>query len=497
MKTESNQNPAPNKELRRLVDGLLNDCLCRTEFARLEELLESDPSARAYYLEIAGTEALIPMVLEGGFPVDLTTPTRASGRKWIRRGVAAAVAAAVVIAAGGIFWWNSHSPRPSEERPIGSASVTGMVGVKLVAGSSELLVGDSLGGETARIEAGLLEVTYDNGVQLLIEGPASFEVTGENAGRLEYGNLVAKVPPGAEGFTIDYAGDRLVDHGTEFGLRVPRDSGGAEVAVFRGEVEVFPGSTERSAHLFRDHAVRREATEEAGLVSVPLDRSLYVREFPSRELPWEIPPVPRGEEAQLEFDVSNLIRSAGDYRFVFKWMAGEHATHFTNVELRLDGNLISSDSHVGRTGDVQHTHDNIFVARVEEAQFGRGRWTVQATAWCAHSTNSRPEDNAVPSNSLGVLLVEEGLSASNSEEDYLGRWEYWHDGVLWVRELMEDGKAVLIQGDRVRLQPTWEIRGGVLEMHFPNVGITEELLLRDRNTLVFVDRPYRNAARKP
>ena len=92
MKTESNQSPAPSRELRRLVDGLLNDCLCRTEFARLEELLETDPSARAYYLEIAGNEALIPVVLEGGFPVDLTTPTRSHARKWIRCGVAAAIA---------------------------------------------------------------------------------------------------------------------------------------------------------------------------------------------------------------------------------------------------------------------------------------------------------------------------------------------------------------------------------------------------------------------
>ena len=103
----------------------------------------------------------------------------------------------------------------------------------------------------------------------------------------------------------------------------------------------------------------------------------------------------------------------------------------------------------------------------------------------------------MPSNSLGVLLVEEGLSASYPEEDYIGRWEYWHDGVLWVRELRADGEAILTQGDRVKLHPSWEIQGGVLKMHFPNVGITEELLLRDRNTLVFIDRPYRNAARKP
>ena len=514
----------PSKELRRLVDGFLLNELTRGEFSRLEELLESDPAARAYYLEIAGNEALLPFVLREEGPSSQSSPLNRRPGKVRRLAVPVGFAAAAAIAVG--LWLGQVSPpEPVSILPV---SITGDFGVTWAQGLAEQEVGDALAGKTAAIEAGLLELQYQNGVTLLIEGPAHYHVTGPNSGWLDYGNLVADVPPGAEGFSVEYAGDRLVDHGTKFGVRVPRGGAPAEVAVFRGEVEVFPGDGERSAHLFSDHAVRRSDSEATGLESIPLDRTLYARELPSRELPWQMPQTPRGEKTSFEFDVSDLVRTAGEYRLVFKWMRGRQGIHVDNLELRLDGRLIAEDRRSGQTGPVRFTSDtednhsdqtdrwtmaafatgdgdpsgkaevvhftsgNIFTLRIPAESYGRGRWTVHATAWSDIPTGDVPSPGE-KSDSEGILLVEEGQANDATAEDFLGRWDYWHDGHLYARELFADGTAILRYDGKVHRRPTWGVENGVLEIHFPDVDLTEGHLLRDRETLIFVDRPFRNA----
>ncbi|MFT4640046.1 MAG: hypothetical protein ACI8T1_003371 [Verrucomicrobiales bacterium] len=536
----------PSKELRRLVDGFLLDELSRGEFSRLEELLESDPAARAYYLEIAGNEALLPYALREEGATSQSSPHDGRRRPRVRRlAVPVGIAAAAAIAAG-LWLWQGGQPGGSAAASASSksspgldsvgvlpVSITGEFGVTWAEGLVEQEVGDVLAGRTAAIEAGLLELQYQNGVTLLIEGPARYHVTGANSGWLDYGNLVADVPPGAEGFSVDYAGDRLVDHGTKFGVRLPRGGAPAEVAVFRGEVEVFPGDGERSAHLFSNHAVRRSDSEATGLESIPLDRTLYARELPSRELPWKVPQIPRGEKTSFEFDVSDLVRSAGEYRLVFKWMRGRQGIHVDNIELRLDGRLIAEDRHSGQTGPVRFTSDteashsgqaevdeltdrwtsaayatpdsrsgqaevahftsgNIFTLRIPAESYGRGRWTVHATAWSHIPTDYVPSPGEM-SDSEGILLVEEGLANDATAEDFLGRWDYWHNGHLYARELFADGTAILSYDGEVHRRPTWGVENGVLEIRFPDVDLTEGHLLRDRETLIFVDRPYRNA----
>ena len=513
----------PSKELRRLVDGFLLNELSRGEFSRLEELLESDPAARAYYLEIAGNEALLPYVLrEEGAASPSSRLNRRQPTKVRSLAVPVGIAAAAAIVVGLWLWQGREQP------PVGlpdsvsvlPVSITGDFGVTWAQGLAEQEVGDILASKTAAIEAGLLELQYQNGVTLLIEGPAHYHITGPNSGWLDYGNLVADVPPRAEGFSIEYAGDRLVDHGTKFGVRVPRGGAPAEVAVFRGEVEVFPGDGERSAHLFSDHAVRRSDSEATGLESIPLDRTLYARELPSRELPWKMPLIPRGEKTSFEFDVSDLVRTAGEYRLMFKWMRGSQGIHVDNLELRLDGRLISEDRHRGQTGPVRFffadgttevdesmdrwtraayatkighfTSDNVFTLQIPDDSYGRGHWTVHATARSHVPADSVPPPDEM-SDSQGILLVEEGLANDATAEDFLGRWDYWHDGHLYARELFADGSAILsYDGEAIR-RPTWKVEKGVLMIHFPDVDLTEKHLLRDRETLIFIDRPYRNA----
>ncbi len=496
----------PSRELRRLVDGLLAETLTRRDFARLEELLEGDPSAREYYLEVVGGESLLSLSLPLASPVGKTgAPARPVPSMPRRLAFAATIAAAagLAVAIAVLMWPAGERPAPlADDAPVPRVDlspradippvvVTGEVGAVWSEGLEEVAVGDEVPGRTIAIEGGVLEVTYRNGVSLLIEGPARYHVAGANAGRLDYGNLVAEVPPGAEGFTIDYGSDRLVDHGTKFGLRMPRGEGAAEVAVFSGEVEVFPGAGERSAQLFRGHAVRRAPEEETGLRSIPLDRSLYVCELPSREFPWKMPPErDLRDEVAMEFDVTPLIQRPCGYRVLFKYMFGQYACFFRDVELRVDGELVAADRHEGRTGYATGTYDNVFVLDLPPARFRSGRWTLHATA----SNNIRRSDTQ-PSNTQGIMLFDEVREDIGFPEDFIGNWEFLHDGHLFSREVRADGSSVSKLEGRPFIHGQWKVRGGVLEIFYPSVDITEEHILRDRNTLIFSNRPFRNARR--
>ena len=98
--------------------------------------------------------------------------------------------------------------------------------------------GDSLtAGQQLRLRQGLVELDFADGTSVIIEGPATFDTQSAQQGFLHIGKLIAKVPKGAEGFTIVTPSAKIVDLGTEFGVSV-LDNGTAEAYVFKGEVSV-------------------------------------------------------------------------------------------------------------------------------------------------------------------------------------------------------------------------------------------------------------------
>ena len=96
------------------------------------------------------------------------------------------------------------------------------------------------------LTAGLVEITYDTGTRLILEGPAKYRVDDRNAGALGLGKLAARVPRRAVGFCVETPSATITDRGTEFGVEVTAD-GVTSVAVFQGEVDVAGGATGRSS----------------------------------------------------------------------------------------------------------------------------------------------------------------------------------------------------------------------------------------------------------
>lgn len=470
----------PDRELRRLVDGMLDRTLSRSEAARLEERMEADPRAMDYYLSVAGQDALLANLIETAERTDLRAIRSRPRWPWL------AVAAAVALT-GFLIWPRSgKTPRvaAADDAPI--ARLTG--GSGLTGESGAHVLGTPLGPESGglTIASGLAEITHRSGTRLLIEGPAFYQPTGPNSGRLAYGKVVASVPPGAEGFTVEWADGKVVDLGTEFAIDVPRGEGQTEVGVFRGEVRVLPGDRPETggAPLFTGHAVRLSGGNASGLRSIPFDQDRFIRQMPSRELPWFY----HGGNAALVWDVSHLVWSPGERLAVFKWMSGPEAITLRKVELLLDGAVVAADEHPCSIGDLSNTVGNVYRLPVSPGQWRRGTWTLRA--W--------PEAGKPGASAEGILMFEDGAALAASATDFSGTWEYVHDGRFYRRAFHADGTCTLwVDGEPSDYfkDATWKVDGGILRVSFPASVLTEQHLLRDRQSLLFINQPYRNAKR--
>ncbi len=92
-------------------------------------------------------------------------------------------------------------------------------------------------GQRLSLLAGLAEITFHSGARVILHGPAQFVVSNGLGGDLQFGKLTAKVPHGAAGFTISTPAGKVVDLGTEFGVKVNADRT-MHVIVYVGEVMV-------------------------------------------------------------------------------------------------------------------------------------------------------------------------------------------------------------------------------------------------------------------
>lgn len=470
----------PDRELRNLVDGMLDNRLSRSEAARLEELMESDARAMDYFLNLAGQEALLPRLWEQAEPAEMVAIRRRHRWPWL--------AAAAAVALGGFLLW----PRVSLRAPSVVASEAPFArltsGSGLTGGDRALVPGSALGPEHGDLtmSSGLAEVTHHSGTRLLIEGPAVYQATGPNSGRLKYGKVVAEVPPGAEGFVVEWADGKVVDFGTEFAIDVPRCDRPAEVGVFRGEVRVSPVDCAQhdGSPLYTGHAVRVSGTGTSGMRSIPFDQDRFIRQMPSRELPWFY----RGGSEAFVWDVSHLVWSPGERLAVFKWMSGSEALTLRKVELLLDGKVVATDEHPCSVGHLSSTVGNVYRLPVPAGRWRRGAWSLRA--W--------PGDGNSGTQVEGILMFEDGAALAASPEDFTGPWDYVHDGRSYRRAFHPDGTCTLWVDDRASdyfQDATWDVNGGILRVSFPASKLTEQHLLRDRESLLFINQPYRNARR--
>jgi hypothetical protein len=139
--------------------------------------------------------------------------------------------------------------------------------------------GDSLrAGQRMTFSSGLIEVDFDGGAVVVVEGPADMEIRDRASAFLHRGRAVARVPEQARGFIIDSPRGRLVDLGTEFGVAVG-ETGETEVHVIEGRVDATLPGRAKPVELRANEALRLVST---GPTWMKADENAFVTEMPPR-----------------------------------------------------------------------------------------------------------------------------------------------------------------------------------------------------------------------
>ncbi|MDR0335802.1 MAG: FecR domain-containing protein [Planctomycetaceae bacterium] len=108
-----------------------------------------------------------------------------------------------------------------------------------------------------RLRSGLVSLTFFNGAEVVMEGPAELKIISINHVQCRFGNINVTVPPQAQGFLVSSPQMVVKDLGTAFAVSVtPR---GTEVHVIKGEIELqdipfgqdhFPANLKEGEALF-------------------------------------------------------------------------------------------------------------------------------------------------------------------------------------------------------------------------------------------------------
>lgn len=476
-------NPPPTAEMRSLVDRMLDQGgLSNVETGRLEELLEN-PDALQYYSEVLLHESLMSEALR---EVDLKSQTVLFPvRKLVIGGLAAA--ACLVFSLWVFKAGKEPAAVPQVADETSDVKVTGLQGVEWSDAGSPVRSDGRLQDEHLTTRGGCLELTYPTGVRVTLQGATDFKIRDMNSGVLTSGRLVAYVPPGARGFTVDYGTGRVVDLGTEFGLG--RQGGKIDLSVFEGSVEMhLPDGTVRK--MSAGESLRYDEAAKSVTMELPGNAPKFVRSLSGRELSWE---ADTAVSSTMEFDVTPMVTKPGKYMAIFKRMGGVDVLGIDEVELLLDGKRVVSDHNQLYVRNNIHPRFNCRVLELQSGGFVPGRWTVRARTV---ADKSRGDGPAMMD---GVFLLEEGMAFDAQPEDFIGRWSIDFEGKHFVREFHKDGSVTLevngVGGHVYFVDSKWTVQNGVMEVYLPAVPAHEYHILRDPKTLIFTSNPYENAVK--
>ena len=263
--------PAEGREVQRLCARLEDDVISTEEFARLNALLDEKAAARGFYLRYTALANLLqthagkqehlqaefvrsqheailntPYEPESDAPAELAGAASCSSRRSYGRVLQWATAACLLLATGLFVWyWGPDDLAPAGKVAVDSSPLQPLARLTYVSESARLRAPFDTykqlhAGDLIALDAGQVELTYENGTKLLLISPAEYRLHA-SGGQLRRGGLVASVTDAGHGFTVVTPNGKVIDQGTEFGLVVD-DFGVSEVSVLQGKVEAIPTS---------------------------------------------------------------------------------------------------------------------------------------------------------------------------------------------------------------------------------------------------------------
>lgn len=234
--------------------------------------------------EFAEYEKIAPAVvpekslpkLEGELVRDIRYP-KTSHR--VNRGIIASlgtVAAAMILI---ILFAKFAPPKSGFE----VATLTDSLGAKWGEDKTAVRPGTrfSAGGGNHRLQEGLVKLLFDNDTKVILEAPAEFQILTRDQIQLTYGQLYATVPRGAIGFTVNTPAARIIDLGTEFGIKADF-RGDTSLHVIKGKTVLIAGdkSNKVSLEVDRGNAKKVSAVNQTAS-DILCDETLFAREIDS------------------------------------------------------------------------------------------------------------------------------------------------------------------------------------------------------------------------
>ena len=160
-----------------------------------------------------------------------------------------AMAASLALCASTLAWvvWSRPIPTSMSSNGLAQAEVTDagcavlvdVAGAKWAEDSHHWQVGMAVPAGKLRLASGVARLEFYSGASVTLEGSSELEIVSVNEARCQFGQMRVHVPPHARGFKLMTPDAKVIDLGTEFGLKV-NESGKSDVHVFEGEVEVYP-----------------------------------------------------------------------------------------------------------------------------------------------------------------------------------------------------------------------------------------------------------------
>ena len=386
-----------------LILRSLEEDISSEEFAMLNRYLKSAPENQAYYetmvdlyVELYEGPELIAASAEGPDPVlqeqlweslaleeknapakvmedpDDLEPIRIDRsrllrprRKLERTSLYSAIAAIAALIF--LLMYVQFVPPRKVAEPV--ATLTDSIRAQWANASVEMIEGTRMSSDQGAVilTKGVAEFLCDDQTKITIEAPSEFEFLRSNQIALNYGRLYAVSVKGSAGFTVDTPSSRIVDLGTEFGVRVDV-TGATEVHMVRGMASLLlkEGAADvKNDVVLKENQARRVQAKGTAFKELAFRAMEFVREIDSDEnLIW------RGEPINLADIVgggngfgTGVMGSAVDpltgERFLLKdvvnWAPREGQTHYVPVTWHdfIDGVFVPD----GQAGPVTISSD--------------------------------------------------------------------------------------------------------------------------------------------
>jgi len=137
------------------------------------------------------------------------------------------------------------------------------------------------------LREGMASIQFDNGSTVVLEGPAEFSILTDDQMQLRHGRLYASVPGPAVGFTVSTPYSKIIDLGTEFGVKTDPD--GMEVHVMAGKTMLISALARNTKNQCELQEGQAKAVTAGGQVEdIAFRENGFVRRFsPQTQFVWK------------------------------------------------------------------------------------------------------------------------------------------------------------------------------------------------------------------